>query len=861
MEIILRQCITESLDNHLLNNAIFLAERLFAHESSEENLYILANIYYRMGKPNQCYLLLQQHSVKSIKNKYLLSKSCYDLDKTHEAELYLSQCCSYYENTQEDIDIEIDGLEKENNNVVGDNNNSSNDSSNKASDIASVFYLMAMVYKRQNQRMKTIEYLKKCLQIYPFLWIAYEQLCNIGEFIDPNQFFSTQSLDHNFNTIYTSILSTKNKQDLVIPQPSSSSLPSSSSSITNKFPTSSAITPSSSMFNQSSFLNESSIHVTPIVSKFTKPQHQQHQHQQQTNHFQLPNSPQTTNTTSTTTNTNLDKKNNNYHQFQTPQTPYSSITPILPKKYSKISPSPIPMVMYTPDPKSFDPNTTPSPQVPNKPSIPPVVKKKPQTQSSSSSSSQPQFQNEKVPTTTTSKNNKTIEFNTPSSVSNATPLNMKLNFESSQNIANNNNKTDNNNKVLNAPKKSIIDSTSSSTTTNKNKHVQIGEIKEFIIQDDLKNFSSDEEEELDDHFADSSYYFTEEQNNIEQLNLDDIKKGTIELLQLLVTIASAFRLLCTFSCKEAIETFKQLPESQYQTGWVQTRVGKAYFEMVDYNKANEVFESARELEPYRLEGTEIYSTVLWHLKKEIELSYLAHQLVEFDRLSPQAWCVVGNCFSLQKEHESALKIFNRCIQLDPSFTYAYTLTGHEYLSNDDLDNALNSYRSAIKIDPRHYNSWYGLGLIYLRQEKYDLAEYHFRKALQINGKSSVLFCYIGMALQANHKYIEALEMLEKSLQIQPKNILAKFKKATILFTMENYTQTLQELEEFKEIAPKETPIYIIMGRVYKKIGKLDKALECLNTALDLDHKNSNYIRSIIDKLHLNDDSDNQIDLQ
>lgn len=56
---------------------------------------------------------------------------------------------------------------------------------------------------------------------------------------------------------------------------------------------------------------------------------------------------------------------------------------------------------------------------------------------------------------------------------------------------------------------------------------------------------------------------------------------------------------------------------------------------------------------------EIYSTVLWHMRSEVELSYLAHEMTEIDRLSPQAWCVLGNCFSLQKEHDTAIKFFQR----------------------------------------------------------------------------------------------------------------------------------------------------------------------------------------------------------
>lgn len=41
---------------------------------------------------------------------------------------------------------------------------------------------------------------------------------------------------------------------------------------------------------------------------------------------------------------------------------------------------------------------------------------------------------------------------------------------------------------------------------------------------------------------------------------------------------------------------------------------------------------------------------------------------------------MGNCYSLQKDHESALKFFQRAIHLDSTFTYAHTLCGHEYAS-------------------------------------------------------------------------------------------------------------------------------------------------------------------------------------
>lgn len=80
------------------------------------------------------------------------------------------------------------------------------------------------------------------------------------------------------------------------------------------------------------------------------------------------------------------------------------------------------------------------------------------------------------------------------------------------------------------------------------------------------------------------------------------------------------------------------------------------------------FQQVRNLEPHRTEMMEIYSTVLWHLHSEVSLSTLAQDLVDEDRNSPAAWCATGNLFSSQTEHETAIKFFQRAIQVC-SFNY------------------------------------------------------------------------------------------------------------------------------------------------------------------------------------------------
>lgn len=94
--------------------------------------------------------------------------------------------------------------------------------------------------------------------------------------------------------------------------------------------------------------------------------------------------------------------------------------------------------------------------------------------------------------------------------------------------------------------------------------------------------------------------------------------------------------------------------------------------------------------------------------------------------APETWCILGNCYALQKEHETALKYFSKAIQIDKYFSYAHTLCGHEYVDNENFEQARKCYQEAINCDERHHNAWWGLGNIYQKQENYENATMNFK---------------------------------------------------------------------------------------------------------------------------------------
>jgi len=220
-------------------------------------------------------------------------------------------------------------------------------------------------------------------------------------------------------------------------------------------------------------------------------------------------------------------------------------------------------------------------------------------------------------------------------------------------------------------------------------------------------------------------------------------EGLRWLLELFTKLATGYFYLSRYQSEDALQVLYAIPPAQRETPWVLAQIAKAFYQGHKYTEAEEIFSKINKLAPSRMEDMEVYSTVLWHLKRSIDLSYLAHTLVDADRYSPQAWCALGNSFSLQREHNQAIKCFQRATQLDPHFAYAWTLQGLEHIENEEFDKAQWSYRKAVSCDPRHYQAWYGLAQSFERLSKYEVAEKHYRSALAINPRNAILMVCIG----------------------------------------------------------------------------------------------------------------------
>ncbi|KAL2261767.1 hypothetical protein VTK26DRAFT_3408 [Humicola hyalothermophila] len=335
----------------------------------------------------------------------------------------------------------------------------------------------------------------------------------------------------------------------------------------------------------------------------------------------------------------------------------------------------------------------------------------------------------------------------------------------------------------------------------------------------------------------------------ESAKVDEALKWILDLLK---KMASGYLLSSQFRCQEALAAFSSLPRSHQDTPWVLARMGRAHYEQANYTEAEKFFRRLRMLAPTRHEDMEVYSTILWHLRKETDLSFLAHELIDDVWDSPQAWCALGNASSLACEHEQALRCFKRAIQLHPKFAYAYTLQGHEHVEKEEYDKALVAYRNAIVADKRHYNAYYGIGMVFEKLGNFDKAMSHYRTALMIHPAHAVLICCVGTVLQRQKQIVQALAYFTKAAELAPRAPEIRHKKARALLATGQLDEAQRELMILRDLAPNKAQVHFLLGKLAKIRGDRKLAVRHFTIALSLDPKASTEVKREIGGLEDDD---------
>ena len=142
----------------------------------------------------------------------------------------------------------------------------------------------------------------------------------------------------------------------------------------------------------------------------------------------------------------------------------------------------------------------------------------------------------------------------------------------------------------------------------------------------------------------------------------------------------------------------------------------------------------------------------------------------------------GNAYFKEGQINKAISEYDKAIELNPEFTYAYAQRGYTYqLKKGEFDKAISDYNRAIELNPDVAFFYYFRGNAYYVQEKFDDAISDYSKAIDLYPEFAVAYQNRGSAYFSDGNYIKAISDYDRAIELKPENAVSYSSRGNAYF--------------------------------------------------------------------------------
>ncbi|MDT7829953.1 tetratricopeptide repeat protein [Pricia sp. S334] len=234
----------------------------------------------------------------------------------------------------------------------------------------------------------------------------------------------------------------------------------------------------------------------------------------------------------------------------------------------------------------------------------------------------------------------------------------------------------------------------------------------------------------------------------------------------------------------------------------------------------------------------------------------------------------ANIYSKKDNHEAAVALLQKALNLSENSFDIHSLLGMEYLFMDDFKLAKESFMYCVAFDQQDYSSLYNVIYCFELLEDYDGAIRYLNDYLNKNPYCEMAWHQLGKLYFAKAKYPEALTSFDFAIISDDTFIGAYFEKGKVLERMGKYNEAIENYEATIQMEDPTSHAYLRIGKCHEQLGNdelakyhyyhtvhedpmldkgwlaftdfyfrrknYDKALSYINKALNIDGENPNY---------------------
>lgn len=227
-----------------------------------------------------------------------------------------------------------------------------------------------------------------------------------------------------------------------------------------------------------------------------------------------------------------------------------------------------------------------------------------------------------------------------------------------------------------------------------------------------------------------------------------------------------------------------------------------YFEIGDAKRALQILDRLPERND--MDAILVRAEIFLHLNRSVEALQLLHQVMDEESTNKSLLSLdISGILVVESLHQEAIVFLLQALEFDEKNIDLLFEIAYCYEQVGSTEKAIQTYHVILDIDPYSSETWFNLG----------------------------------QACFNDNRYTEAVEAYDFALVINPNDGLALLQKAHALFQSGQYLPAAAAYKEYGLNTDKTGMVLVYEGESYEKAGLFDKAMDCYQSALEINPKN------------------------
>ena len=270
----------------------------------------------------------------------------------------------------------------------------------------------------------------------------------------------------------------------------------------------------------------------------------------------------------------------------------------------------------------------------------------------------------------------------------------------------------------------------------------------------------------------------------------------------------------------ALQAFEHAVKVDSENLQIYVNLGHLYMRVQQYDRAEEAFRKAKQLDP------------------DVDVDTYLKSLQQQDTQQARAYYNEGVNFWNVRQLDAAISAWRKSVELDPDFAEAHLNLGIAYRERGRYTDALTHLKKAVELKPDLAEAQYQIGLTYSRMRQYQDAIVAFHRAASLQPRRSDIQYNLGIALYRSGQKEKAVEALRQATQLKPNWLEPQMNLGLILGELKQYSEAIKTFEQLLKVHPRNSDAYYNLGVLRFKNKDPQGAIQALERAVHYNPMNT-----------------------